>query len=65
MSTRRQFLQTSGALIVSIGAARAAGPFEIFGQASEPYSDPDFRQLDAWIAIHEDNTATFSVGKTD
>src|SRR5204862_7961169 len=25
----------------------------------------DFRQLDAWIAIHEDNTATFSVGKTD
>ena len=22
-------------------------------------------QLDAWIAIHQDNTATFSVGKTD
>ena len=30
-----------------------------------PYPDPDFRQLDSWIAIHEDNTATFFVGKTD
>src|SRR5205814_1849845 len=27
--------------------------------------DPDFRQLDSWIVIHEDNTATFFVGKTD
>ena len=30
-----------------------------------PYPDPDFRQLDSWIVIHEDNTATFYVGKTD
>jgi nicotinate dehydrogenase subunit B len=65
MSTRREFLQTSGALIVSVGAARLAGPFEMFAQSPGPYPDPDFRQLDAWIAIHENNTATFSVGKTD
>ncbi len=30
-----------------------------------PYPDPDFRQLDSWIVIHGDNTATFYVGKTD
>jgi CO/xanthine dehydrogenase Mo-binding subunit len=30
-----------------------------------PFPDIDFRQLDSWIAIHPDNTATFYVGKTD
>ena len=34
-------------------------------QAAGPYPDPDFRQLDSWIVIHQDNTATFYVGKTD
>ena len=33
--------------------------------AAGPYPDPDFRQLDSWIVIHPDNTATFYVGKTD
>ena len=65
MSTRREFLQTSGALLVSVSAVRLAGDFNIFAQPPGPYPDPDFRQLDAWIAIHENNTATFSVGKTD
>jgi CO/xanthine dehydrogenase Mo-binding subunit len=31
----------------------------------EPYPDPDFRQLDSWIVVRQDNTATFYVGKTD
>ncbi|HYE84954.1 MAG TPA: molybdopterin cofactor-binding domain-containing protein, partial [Vicinamibacterales bacterium] len=30
-----------------------------------PYPDIDFLQLDSWIAIRPDNTATFFVGKTD
>ena len=30
-----------------------------------PYPDVDFRQLDSWIVIRQDNTATFFVGKTD
>ena len=30
-----------------------------------PYPDPDFHQLDSWIVIRQDNTATFFVGKTD
>jgi len=65
MSTRREFLQTSGALIVSFTATKIARPLEALTQSAGPYPDPDFRQLDAWIAIHENNTATFSVGKTD
>ncbi len=71
-ASRRRFLQASGALVISVGsgvlgssllpssrsnAAEAAAP--------GPWPDPDFRQLDTWIVIHPDNTATFFVGKTD
>src|SRR6185369_11668409 len=68
MSTsRREFLAGSGMLIVSAGAAALAGPFvlDANAQSAGKYIDPDFRQLDSWIAIHENNTATFFVGKTD
>ena len=41
--------------------ARSAGR----GQAAGPYPDLDFLQLDSWIVIRPDNTATFFVGKTD
>ena len=34
-------------------------------RATGPYPDLDFHQLDSWIVIHQDNTATFYVGKTD
>jgi nicotinate dehydrogenase subunit B len=66
-TTRRAFLKTSGMLVVGISAATAAGShsFGVLLEAAGPYPDPDFRQLDSWIVIHEDNTATFSVGKTD
>jgi nicotinate dehydrogenase subunit B len=77
--SRRDFLQTSGWLLVSVGAATVAGPFaghahaqsaglpgqSAAGAAAGPYPDPDFRQLDSWIVIRPDNTAIFSVGKTD
>ena len=29
------------------------------------YPVPDFLQLDSWLVVHEDGTATFYVGKTD
>ncbi|HYU77481.1 MAG TPA: molybdopterin cofactor-binding domain-containing protein [Vicinamibacterales bacterium] len=69
-TSRRDFLKTSGLLVVSFSAVAVASPF---GSASEtaarqgagPYPDPDFKQLDSWIVIHQDNTATFYVGKTD
>jgi len=65
--SRRTFLKGSGLLVVSAGVAAAAGPFaaDAIAQSAGPYPDPDFLQLDSWIVIHENNTATFYVGKTD
>src|SRR5215216_3538806 len=65
--SRRTFLKGSGLLLVSAGAVAVAGPFaSVAGaQAAGPYPDPSFLQLDSWIVIHENNTATFYVGKTD
>src|SRR4030095_6310217 len=74
LATRRDFLKKSGLLVVSFGAAAAgAGSLLMRGgvgaaavqQAAGPYPDPDYRQLDSWIVIRQDNTATFYVGKTD
>jgi nicotinate dehydrogenase subunit B len=62
-ASRRDFLKTSGLLVISLGAAGAA-PFQA-AQGPGPYPDPNFRQLDTWIVIRENNTATFFVGKTD
>jgi CO/xanthine dehydrogenase Mo-binding subunit len=63
--SRRDFLKTSGLMVVSLGVSALAPPLAAAQQAPGPYPDPDFRQLDSWIVIHEDNTATFYVGKTD
>ena len=64
MTTRRTFLKTSGMLVAGIGATTMVD-FDLFAQGPGPYPDPDFRQLDSWIVIRENNTATFYVGKTD
>ena len=63
-TSRRDFLKTSGLLVVGFSALGAAAPLQT-AQGPGPYPDPNFRQLDAWIVIREDNTATFFVGKTD
>ena len=73
--SRRSFLKGSGLLVVSVSAAAIADANPLGAQASAgaaavaqaagPYPDPNFRQLDSWIVIHEDSTATFYVGKTD
>ena len=70
MSTRRDFIKGAGMLVVGIGAAGVAetsllGLTERQPTAAGPYPDLDFRQLDSWIVIRADNTATFHVGKTD
>jgi CO/xanthine dehydrogenase Mo-binding subunit len=61
--SRRDFLTSAGLLAVSFSAMNtqslAAAP------TAGPYPDPDFKQLDSWIVIHQDGTATFYVGKTD
>ena len=52
---------------LSLGAAarRESARAGTSAAAAGPYPDPDFLQLDTWIVIHPDNTATFYVGKTD
>ncbi|HEY7337962.1 MAG TPA: molybdopterin cofactor-binding domain-containing protein [Bryobacteraceae bacterium] len=66
-ANRRSFLKSAGMLAVSFGVDAGALLTEAHGQTrtAGPYPDPDFRQLDSWIVIHENNTATFYVGKTD
>jgi nicotinate dehydrogenase subunit B len=68
-TTRRDFLKTSGMLVVGISSGitslSAQAPARAAGAGTGPYPDIDFRQLDSWIVIREDNTATFHVGKTD
>ena len=70
--SRRSFLKSAGLLVVSFSAAGtdplivgASAQTPAGSQGTGPYRDPDFHQLDSWIVIHEDNTATFYVGKTD
>src|SRR5262245_60529661 len=71
-TSRRDFLKTSGMLVVSFSASAVGGALvpgasaqAPAAQAAGPYPDPNFRSLDSWIVIHQDNTATFYVGKTD
>ncbi|HXC59934.1 MAG TPA: molybdopterin cofactor-binding domain-containing protein [Steroidobacteraceae bacterium] len=64
--SRRGFLAGSGALVISLSVATLPGANAVAAGASAgPWPDPDFLQLDTWIVIHPDNTATFYVGKTD
>jgi CO/xanthine dehydrogenase Mo-binding subunit len=71
VTNRRGFLRNAGLLAVSFGVFGAAAPKEADAQTGAaaqgpgPYPNPDFRQIDSWIVIHQDNTATFYVGKTD
>jgi CO/xanthine dehydrogenase Mo-binding subunit len=67
---RRGFLKSAGLLVVRFAGAgalitQADAQDESTIRRAGPYPDPDFRQLDSWIVIHENNTATFYVGKTD
>jgi len=69
--SRRNFLKSAGMLAVTFSALGtdpvipAASAQTAAASGAGPYPDPDFLQLDSWIVIHEDNTATFYVGKTD
>ena len=63
---RRDFLKSAGLLVVSFATgASADAQSSAAAQAAGPYPELDFRQLDSWSVIHENNTATFYVGKTD
>src|SRR5271156_949433 len=69
--SRREFLRNAGMFAVTFSAAGAVGSLvpeakaQTDATSAGPYPDPDFRQVDSWIVIHQDDTATFYVGKTD
>jgi|KBSSwiStaDraftv2_1062776.scaffolds.fasta_scaffold80134_2 CO/xanthine dehydrogenase Mo-binding subunit len=72
--SRRDFLRTSGALVVSFSSAGALAPF-VFpstslsaggqGQFGTRVSHVDPRQLDSWIAVNADGTVTGYTGKCE
>lgn len=64
--SRRRFLQASGAVVISLGAGSVSvSRAQSKAADAGPYPDPNFLELDTWIVIHPDNTASFFVGKTD
>ncbi len=67
-ASRRSFLAGSGALAITLSLSAVPGMRALAQSPSAPagpYPDPDFLELDTWIVVHPDNTATFYVGKTD
>jgi nicotinate dehydrogenase subunit B len=68
-TSRRNLLKSAGLLVVSfaaVGTSPLTSPAKAQTPANAgPYPDVDFRQVDSWIVIHEDGSATFYVGKTD
>ena len=63
-TSRRTFLKSAGGFLL-VGYSRGGAALATVLQADGVYRDPDFKQLDSWIVIHEDSSATFYVGKTD
>jgi CO/xanthine dehydrogenase Mo-binding subunit len=65
--SRREFLQTTGVIVVAFSiAGKARGQAQTAGAAAVPggaASGPrDRNSVDSWIAIHADNTATLYAG---
>ena len=62
---RREFLKAGGALIVGfssaslIGDALASQSVATRGSVAGP---PDPKQIDTWLAVHANNTATIFIG---
>ena len=61
---RRQFLKTTGALVVSFNLFPPTS--DLFGQSSPAASgEPDPTQLDSWIAVSQDGTVTILTSKVE
>ena len=61
---RRQFLKTTGALVVSFNLFPPSS--DLFVQSSPAASgEPDPTQLDSWIAVSQDGTVTIFTSKVE
>jgi nicotinate dehydrogenase subunit B len=58
MIARREFLKTGGALVVGLSLRDVLHAQERGTKAGPP----DAKQIDTWLAIHADNTATIYIG---
>lgn len=70
MLPRRDFLKTSGAIVVGIGVANAAAAQAPGGAGSAwqrglQSGPPDPSAIDSYIAVHPNNTATIYLGYVD
>ncbi len=59
MIPRRDFLKTGGALVIGFRFREPAAAQDARAAAPGP---PDPKQIDTWLAIHADNTATVYIG---
>lgn len=67
---RRDFLRQGGALLVGMSlagcmaprTANMAAPAQAYPTREPQPGPPDAQQLDTWLAIHADNTATLYIG---
>ncbi len=65
MQSRRNFLKSSGALIVSFSAFSPAALLKGQGEFGTHPSHIDPRQLDSWLAVRADGIITACTGKCD
>ncbi len=59
MKSRRDFLKSGGALVVGFSLRGVISAQDHSGAVAGP---PDAKQIDTWLAIHSDNTATVYIG---
>src|SRR5262245_26917298 len=59
MSTRRDFIKTGGALVVGLSLGDTVFAQD---QSASTVRSLDLKQVDTWLAIHADNTATIYIG---
>src|SRR5579863_2193047 len=62
MTLRRDFLKTGGALVVGFPLRDAILAQDGVGARGAIAGPPDPKQVDTWLAIHADNTATVYIG---
>jgi CO/xanthine dehydrogenase Mo-binding subunit len=65
--SRRTFLKGSGALVVgfSVAGSTVAGKASAAATRGDVAGPPDPNQVDSWIAVNPDNTATIYFGKVE
>ncbi|HEX8755821.1 MAG TPA: molybdopterin cofactor-binding domain-containing protein, partial [Steroidobacteraceae bacterium] len=63
--SRRDFLQSSGGLVIAFSLPGRAGAMMPAADPTRAFDEPPAGQLYAWLAVHPDNRATLFTGKVD